>query len=273
LAAADFKRYKDLRDQNFISSAELDRREATLKAAQAQVDQARAALASQGNQQSYTSLVADSAGIVTSVEAEPGQVVAAGAIVLRVAQDGPRDVVFSVPEDKVGYLRTGMGVDVKPWGSSTSLRATIREIAASADPVTRTFAIKVALPGTGALALGTTVTVVPDPIQRVGASAITLPTSALRQDGAKVAVWRLDRASMTVNLVPVELATADGNDVVIASGLNPGDLVVTAGVHVLSPGQKVTIYKEPAGAGATPDGAHLSAARASASAMAATPAK
>jgi len=94
LAAADFKRYKDLRDQNFISAAELERRETTLKAAQAQLDQAQAQLAGQGNQARYTTLVADVSGVVTSVDAEVGQVVAAGTPVIRIAQDGPRDVVL-----------------------------------------------------------------------------------------------------------------------------------------------------------------------------------
>src|SRR5688572_3325675 len=90
LAAADFKRYAALREQNFISGAELERRETSLKAAQAQFDQARAQLASQGNQAGYTNLVADVSGVVTAVEAEPGQVVSAGTPVVRIAQDGPQ---------------------------------------------------------------------------------------------------------------------------------------------------------------------------------------
>jgi multidrug efflux system membrane fusion protein len=97
LAAADLQRYRELRAQNFISDAELDRREAQLKSAQAQLDQAEAQMTAQGNQARYAKLVADAAGVVTAIEAEPGQVVAAGAPVLRIAQDGPRDVVFSVP--------------------------------------------------------------------------------------------------------------------------------------------------------------------------------
>jgi multidrug efflux system membrane fusion protein len=105
LAAADFKRFQALKDQNFISGAELERRDTTLKAAQATLDQAQAQLASQGNQAGYTTLVADVAGVVTGIEAEPGQVVAAGTPVVRIAQDGPRDVVFAVPEDKVAPCR------------------------------------------------------------------------------------------------------------------------------------------------------------------------
>ena len=244
LAAADFKRYKELREQNFISGAELERRDATLKAAQAQLDQATAQGSAQGNQAAYTTLVADVSGVVTAVEAETGQVVAAGTPVVRIAQDGPRDVVFAVPEDKVAQMTIGSGVNVRSWGAQTTLRGVVRELAASADPVTRTFGVKVSLPAKDALALGATVTVLPQALERSGVQVIKLPTSALRQDGQSSAVWVLDTASMTVKLQPIQVATADGNDVVVSAGLQPGMQVVSAGVHVLSPGQKVTIYKE-----------------------------
>lgn len=244
LAAADFRRYKDLREQNFISGAELERRDATLKAAQAQLDQALAQGSAQGNQATYTTLVADVSGVVTAVEAEPGQVVAAGTPVVRIAQDGPRDVVFSVPEDKVGLMKVGSDVDVRAWSATASVKGVVREVAASADPVTRTFGVKVSLPTQDALALGTTVAVLPHALDRSGVQVIKLPTSALRQDGQTSAVWVLDTATMTVKLQPIQIATADGNDVVVAGGLQPGMQVVSAGVHVLSPGQKVTVYKE-----------------------------
>lgn len=244
LAAADLKRYRDLRDQNFISGAELERREATLKAAQAQLEQAQAQSSGQGNQAAYTRLVADVSGIVTAVDAEVGQVVAAGTPVVRIAQDGPRDVVFSVPEHKVALVRTGSEAEVRGWATGASARGVVREVAASADPVTRTFPIKVALDAKNALPLGATVSVVPQALDRSGTQVIKLPTSAFRQDGKSSAVWVLDSASMTLKAQPVVIATADGNDVVVASGLQPGMQVVIAGVHVLSPGQKVTIYKE-----------------------------
>ena len=243
LAAADFKRYATLKDQNFISGAELERRDTTLKAAQAQLEQAQAQLRSQGNQAGYANLVADVAGIVTAVEAEPGQVVTAGAPVVRIAQDGPRDVVFSVPEDKVADLKTGSAVSVRVWSENETLSGTVREVAASADPVTRTFPVKVALPADVAPPLGATVYATPKALSHAGTQVIKLPTSALRQDGKTTAVWVLDKASMTVKSQPIQIATADGNQAVVASGLAPGMLVVSAGVHVLSPGQKVTIYQ------------------------------
>ena len=244
LAAADYKRYKELRDQNFISGAELERRDASLKAAQAQLEQAQAQLNSQGNQAGYTTLVADVSGVVTAVSAEVGQVVAAGTPVVQIAQDGPRDVVFAVPEDKVVLIAKGSTVDVRVWASKTQLSGTVREVAASADPVTRTFTVKVALGAKDVLPLGTTVTVAPKALERSAEPVIKLPTSALMKAGDGSSVWVLDAASMTIKARPVVVATADGNEAVITSGLTPGMQVVVAGVHVLSPGQKVSIYKE-----------------------------
>jgi RND family efflux transporter MFP subunit len=249
LAAADFKRFTALQEQNFISGAELERRESVLMAAQAQVDQAQSQLNLQGNQANYTVLVADVAGVVTAIEAEPGQVVSAGSPVVRIAADGLRDVVFSVPEDKVRSIKTGMAMKVRSWAQdakTASSMGTVREVSASADPVTRTYLVKLALSSTATPPpLGATVVVLPDRLGGVtGMPVIKLPTSALWRDGQNSAVWLLDRASMTVKSQTVQIATADGNDAVIAAGLQPGMLVVSAGVHVLSPGQKVTIYQE-----------------------------
>ena len=251
LAAADFKRFKELREQNFISGAELERREAALKAAQAQVDQAQAQLSAQRNQGAYTTLLADAPGVVTAVEAEPGQVVSAGQPVVRLAQDGARDAVFAVPEDKLGLMRQGSAVEVRVWPGQSQLAGRVRELSASADPVTRTYQVKVALEGRQLPPLGATVTVQPKLRKEERAAAIKLPTSALRQDGPTTAVWVLDAQTMTVRSQPVQIATADGNEAVVASGLQEGQQVVVAGVHVLSPGQKVTLYREKAPASLT----------------------
>lgn len=245
LAAADFKRYQALVQQGFISGAELERRDTTLKAAQALLDQAQAQAANQGNQAAYTRLLADRAGVVTAVEAEPGQVVAAGAPVVRVAQEGPRDVVFALPEDKLGRVSLGQTLQVQLWGQDAQLAAKVREIAASADPVTRTFAIKLALPANAAAALGVTATVRLSRDSAPRQEVIKLPTTALRQEQGKTSVWVYDPAQQTVNAQEVEVSTADANEAVIAKGLSLGQQVVVAGVHVLSPGQKVTVYRSP----------------------------
>jgi len=249
-AEADFKRFKELRDQGFISSAELERRDTSLKAARAQLDQARAQSNVQGNQAAYASLVADVAGVVTAVEAEPGQVVAAGAPVVRVAVDGPRDIVFSVPEDRVGTVKALAAkpgnLTVRGWSSDAPpIPVTLREIAASADPVTRTFLVKADMgsgPEARAMRLGQTATVIAASEKVDG--IVKLPFAALREDHGKSSVWLVDPASMTVKSHLVQVSGVDGNEAVVTGGLSPGMVVVTAGVHVLNPGQKVKYYAE-----------------------------
>ena len=241
LAAADFKRYKELRDKEFISGAELERRETAYKSAQAQLEQAQAQLLAQANQLGYSKLVADKSGVITGVDAEVGQVVSAGMPVIRLAQDGPRDVVFAVPEDKVLKLKVGKEISVKPWNSQVNISASLREIAGSADPVTRAFTVKAQI-NDMALPLGSTATVML-PGDSDARKAIALPTSAVRQEAGKSSVWVVDPATMSVQSQSVEVAGVEENSVLISSGLTPGQQVVIAGVHVLSPGQKVTFYK------------------------------
>lgn len=252
LAAADYQRYVRLQEQNFISGAELQRRQTSLQAAQASLTQAQAQAAAQGNQTTYTRLQADVAGLITGIEAEPGQVVTAGAPIVRIAHDGPRDVVFAVPEDKLTQLRTGQPVQVRPWAQGPLLQGQIRELAASADPITRTYAVKVALEGSAVPPLGATVYVVPQSLSHAGQTAITLPTTALQQQGDATAVWVYDPATSTVHMQKIQIATADGNNAVVASGLTPGMKIVATGVHVLSPGQKVTVYQPKTSAASSP---------------------
>lgn len=246
LAAADARRYAALKEQNFISGAELERRQAGLRSAEAALEQARAQSSSQGNQAAYTRLVSSVDGVVTAVLAEPGQVVSAGTPVLRVAVDGPRDVEFAVPEDQLAQLAPGQVVQVRLWAGQALLAGKVREVAASADPVTRTYAVKVALDSAGAAPppLGATAYVVLGTGRSAGpAEAMHLPTSALLRQGQGTAVWVYEPATGTVRAQPVQIAGADGNDAVVASGLAPGMQVVVAGVHVLAPGQKVTVYQ------------------------------
>lgn len=246
-SAAELRRFRELKDQGFISGWELERRETATAAAKAQFEQAKVQASTQGNQARYAELVADAAGVITAVDVEPGTVVSAGAPVVRLAQDGPRDVVFSLPEDRAGEARALLGktgaVKVQLWSDrQTWLPATVREVAASADPATRTFLVKADV-GRVAAKLGQTASVRMDSPRVAG--VIRLPLTAVVERLAAPAVWVLDPASMTVKQQPVRVAGADGNDVMIAEGLSPGQVVVTAGTHVLSPGQKVRQYAEP----------------------------
>jgi RND family efflux transporter MFP subunit len=193
--------------------------------------------------------------VVTGIDAEPGQVLSAGTPVVRVALDGPRDIVFSVPEDQIARVKAAASrpgaLKMRLWASDKTWPLTLREVAAAADPVTRTFLIK-ADAGKLDVKVGQSATVVLDLPQVAG--VIKLPLTAVLQQAGKTSVWVLDGASMTVRPAPVQVAGAEGNDVVIAGGLSPGQEVVVAGVHVLNPGQKVKRYVPPraVAAAATP---------------------
>lgn len=251
LAAADLKRFTDLKAKGFVSGAEIERRQAVLDAADASLKQARAQSAVQGNQAGYTRLVADADGVVVGVDAEVGQVVGAGASVVRLARDGARDVVVALPERQLAMVRPGLQAQVRLWTASDAgpagmMTGTVREVAASADPATRTYQVKLALPIDAKVALGATAYVSFAPAPGETPQAIKLPTSALMRgnaaDAGNSAVWVFDAASGTVQSRPVQVAGVDGNQVVIAAGLKAGEEVVSAGVHVLSPGQKVTRF-------------------------------
>jgi len=240
-AQADFKRFQELRAQGFISQAELERHQTTLKAAEASAAQARAQLSVQGNQAAYSSLNATAAGVVTLVTVEPGQVVNPGEAVLTVAHDGPRDVVFAIPEDMGNAVRPLVGkmnaIKARRWGTEVWVPATIREMAAAADPASRTLLVKADV-GRADVSLGQTASVAISVAPRIQAG-VHVPLQALVELQGRSAVWVLDGASMTVKQQPVVTGDVNGNVVLVASGIKPGQEIVTAGVHVLTAGQKV----------------------------------
>ncbi len=244
--AIDYKRYVDLHAQGFIGTAELERRNSALEAAKAQFDQAKAQAGMQSNQAAYAALAADAPGIVTAVYADVGTVVGAGTPVVSLAHDGPRDVVFAVPEDQLAVFRKlqgkAGGVGVTLWGGGAPIAATIREVAAAADPASRTFQVKADLPA-GAAELGQTATVHVELAPADG--KLRLPLQAVAGEGTQSHVWVLDKSTMKVHERPVVVLRPEGDNLVIDSGLKAGDTVVTAGAHVLSPDQQVSLYVEP----------------------------
>ena len=244
--AIDYKRYQDLRTQGFISAADLERRNSGLQAAKAQFDQARAQAGMQTNQAAYAALTADAPGVITAVYADVGAVVGAGTPVLSLAHDGPRDVVFAVPEDQLPVFRKlqgkSGGVSVTLWGGTTAIAATIREVAAAADPASRTFLVKADVPA-GTAELGQTATVHVEIAPADG--KLRLPLQAVAGAGTQSYVWILDKSTMKVREQPVVVLRPEGDTLVLDSGLKAGDTVVTAGAHVLTPGEQVSLYVEP----------------------------
>ncbi|MFC3178084.1 efflux RND transporter periplasmic adaptor subunit [Undibacterium amnicola] len=239
LAKAELKRYQELRDKNFVAQAVLDAKETTYKAAQASYEQAKAGFSNQSNQAAYANLTADIDGVVTAIDAEVGQVVAAGTPVVRVAKAGDMDVIVGVPEDKINSIRQMSDLKVKLWANSGEVYAAkLRELSPIADPVTRTFVAKVALPDTAKdVRLGMTATVLfgmKNPM-----AMIRVPLTALFQEKNVSSVWIVE--SGVVRLVPVQIGSTSGEDVLISGGIQAGQIIVTAGVNLLKAGQKVRI--------------------------------
>jgi multidrug efflux system membrane fusion protein len=239
LAKAEYKRYLDLREKNFVSQAVLDSKDTAYKAAQASYDQAVAAYRNQTNQAGYATLVSDVDGVVTGVDAEAGQVVSAGTPVVRVAQTGEKEIVIGIPEDRVDAVRRMTDVRVRTWAKPNDVfPGKLRELSPMADPATRTYTAKIAIPqASDDLKLGMTAYVAF--ASRTPNAMVKLPLTALFQEKSASSVWVVEKGS--VKLVPVQVAGSSGNDVIIAGGLNPGQTVVTAGVNLLKPGQKVKI--------------------------------
>ena len=234
LAEAEAKRYRELREKNFVSQAVLDAKETALKTAAAQAGVAR-------NQAGYTTLVADRDGVVTAVEAEAGQVVAAGQTVLRVAEGNEKEIVIAVPEGDVEKVRGAEGFAVSlnslPGRSWTGR---LRELSPSADAATRTFTARIGVAQADeAVRLGMSARVE----AKVGLrdTALRLPLSAFFTRNDQANVWVVDPATQTVKLTRVETDGVSGNEMRVKAGLQSGQLVVTAGANLLEDGQKVRL--------------------------------
>lgn len=233
-------RQRQLYDRGFVARAALDRAETALTNTTSQVDAARAQYLIAQRRLNDTALYADAPGVVTMVGAEPGEVVPAGRPIVQVARDGGIDAVFDVPAAILETSPANPEVSVA-LSQSPSVRAEgrVREISPRADPVTGTFRVRVGLIDPPAeLRLGSTVT----GTARFGdVNTIEVPATALTRSDTGPAVWVVDPDSLTVSLRDIEVDRFLPASVSIASGIVPGDLVVTAGVQALRPGQPVRL--------------------------------
>jgi RND family efflux transporter MFP subunit len=242
---ADYKRFEDLQAKGFISQAELDRRKASLDAAEARYAQTAANARVTGNQAAYAVLRAPHDAVVTAIDAEVGQVVSAGQSVVRLAQTGEKEVVIGIPEQQLALLREATDISVRLWAGGAPIRGKLRELSPVADPATRTFPARIALVNPpSSVALGMTASVafavpLPQPV-------ITVPLQALVVEGGATHAWRYDPASNSVQRTRVRVGNVAGNEVVIAEGLKAGDMVVTAGAHQLKDGQQVKLLSDAA---------------------------
>jgi len=233
-----FERQDTLLKQGWTTRANFDQAQQGLRTAQAAVDDAKAQVEIAEDRVSYTQLKAGVTGTITRRAAESGEVVQAGQTVFMVARDLGWDAVFDVPAQ---VLRTAPGdADVTialTDDPNITAKGRVRQVDPQADPVTRTFKVRIAVNN-------------PPPEMRLGATVtgrmeidhghgISLPASALTAEGKNPAVWVVDPESLTVALKAVEVLRFDPGTVVLSGGLEGGEIVVTAGVQALHPGQKV----------------------------------
>lgn len=246
---ADLKRYEALKTSMVFTQATYDQRAAAAAVAQQTLIGARSQVAIAERQMGYTTLTADHGGIVTAVLAEPGQVVAAGQAVVRVARDEELEVSVPIPENRLAEARAAQDARVSLWAEpEKAYRVQLRELAASADPQTRTYLAKYTLldrPQGGKMGMTATLMLAKGDAQAVAA----LPLSSLFQQGDKPAVWVVDAAKGAVTLKPVTVAAYHQDAVLLAGGVKDGELVVTAGVHRIDPGIKVRILGAAPGKG------------------------
>jgi len=243
-ARGDFERQRQLLANGHTPRARFDQSQKALQNAQSQVDNTEAQLEIARDRVRWTTLAADAAGTVTARGAEPGEVVQAGQMIVRLARQGGRDAVFDVPAQLLRSAPSDTQITVR-LTDDTSVTTTgrVREVAAQADPVTRTFEVKVGLSDPPeAMRLGATVA---GSIKLASEPVIEIPASALTELNRQPAVWIVDPKGLTVSLRNVELLRHDPGTVVIAQGLDTGDIVVTAGIQALHPGQKVRLLGLP----------------------------
>lgn len=233
LAEADVKRYRELQSKGFVSQSALDAKESAFKAA---ASQAGLSL----NQEHYTTLRADHAGVVATILAEVGQVVSAGQPALRMAQDGEREVAIAIPENQINNIKVGEKAEITLWSANNAgetYKGRLRELAPMADAASRTYAARVTFSGADAkVALGMTAQV---RFSNPGKGRdLLVPSSAIFQQGDKDAVW-IVAADHSINLRPVQIAAYRDEGVVISGGLDSGERIVIAGVHKLTAGEKI----------------------------------
>jgi multidrug efflux system membrane fusion protein len=242
-ARKDFGHLANLQEQDLASPAALERRSDQVRTAEARVAALRASLGSFARKSAYAELRADRAGVITAVDAEPGQIVAAGQAIVRLAQTNDKEVVISVPENRLQDLRAATAIKVNLWADPERFYpGKLREVSPGVDGVLRTYTVKVAMPAADALVgMGMTATV---HVQKDEAQPVSLlPLTALTQDKGQSAVWVFDPTTGSVKPRQVTVVGYDDENAKVLDGVSDGERVVTAGVHKLVADQKVRLLE------------------------------
>ena len=239
-ARSHFDRQETLLGQGWTTRANFEVATQGLHTAQAQVDAAEAQLKIAHDQVSFTELKADAPGVITTIGPGAGEVVQAGQMIVRLARHDGRDAVFDVPAQVIRSTPSDPQITVSLTDDSTvTASGRVREVAAQANAVTRTFEVKVGLTDPPpAMRLGATVT---GRLETSALPIIEIPATALTRSNQQPAVWIVDPSSRTVSIRNVDVLRFEEAQVVVSQGLDAGEIVVTAGVQALHPGQKVRI--------------------------------
>jgi RND family efflux transporter MFP subunit len=244
-ARSDEGRFRDLLERGLTTRSNYLGQQTNTRTAQAQFDQAQSELQLRTQQLGYATLRADGDGVITRTQQNPGAVVSAGQPVVTLAQASELEVVFDVAENQVDLVRAAKQVQVR-WleGDQPGLEASIREVAPSADPQTRTYRVRASLKSTPPhIKLGMIVTAVTT-VGDGSRAALSVPTTALFQHEGKPAMWVVGFDSK-VELRPVKVSRYDSDRVLVEDGVRLGERIVTAGVNRLAVGTHVRVVEQP----------------------------
>lgn len=233
----DFKRQELLLQKKVITQAEFDRSQESAEAARSPVVQARAALEKASEVLDYAVLKSDINGVVTGVFAELGETVTAGKVVFSIADPSQIEAVIDVDEKVIRSVSLGGEFRVFVPPLPHECRGKVREITPQADTATRTYRVKIALEHPPeSFRLGSTTKVYPN---KSSAERIRLPATAILDKDDGSFVWIVHATSHQVDLIPVQISERGEHEVVVSSGIKPGERIVVAGVHSLTAGQLV----------------------------------
>ncbi|MBB3211829.1 RND family efflux transporter MFP subunit [Herbaspirillum sp. Sphag1AN] len=245
-AIADEVRYRDLVAAGAVSASAYDQIKATADSAKAELNAAQAQADVARNATNYTELMADSDGVVVETLAEPGQVVSAGQVVVRLAHAGPREAVIQLPET----LRPTIGSQATAtlYGQDKADNsAKLRQLSDAADRLTRTYEARYVLNSTLANApLGATVTVTLADKRTGNATGVQVPSSAVFDAGKESGVWVLNGSPAKVSWRPVHVLNITDEAARVDGNLQTGEQIVALGAHLLHEGELVRIQAAPA---------------------------
>jgi RND family efflux transporter MFP subunit len=239
-ADAELKRSNALRKNGWTTDADVERQRAAADEADSRVLRAERAVSLAGNALAYASLRADADGVVTATAVEPGQVIAAGQMAVRVARLTEKEAVVAVPEALVDRISKGTA-KVSLWSEPDRVYdARLRELSPGADAATRTYQARFSILQAGEdVRFGMTATVtLSDP---ASGQVARLPLSAVLDEGKGPALFVVDRKTGSLEHKPVEVAGYEARDVLVKSGVGDGEWVVALGTQKLDTAQKVRV--------------------------------